>query len=61
MIDPAAFRAAFGVGADTDTIHSVDQLGVVLVAVKGLYELIERNQRELAELRKLIEMAEAAG
>lgn len=61
MIDPAAFRAAFGVGGEDTRIHPVDQLGVALVAIKGLYELVERNQHELDQLRALVETAERSG
>lgn len=47
-LGPAAedFSAAFGLGASAQHITSVDANGVALVAVQGLAERIEREQRE---------------
>lgn len=60
MIDPRVFHAAFGAGGEDAGVSPVDQLGVALVAIKGLYELVQRNERELVELRALVEAAEGA-
>jgi hypothetical protein len=53
--NPAAFRAAFGVGADDGAIHPVDGLGVALAAIQGLHELILRQRAELTDLRRRLE------
>ena len=47
-LGPAAedFSDAFGLGASAQHITSVDANGVALVAVQGLAERIEREQRE---------------
>lgn len=58
--DPAAFRAAFGVGASDEEIHPVDQLGVLLAALKALYCLVEQRDHEIEQVSAQVEAAENA-
>jgi len=67
-IGPVAqdFHAAFGLGADDKGISTVDEGGVALAAIQGLYaELNERNamiaeqQSEIVELRARMEQVES--
>jgi hypothetical protein len=55
---PEQFRAAFGVGAADSAIHPADAIGVPLAAIQGLHSLVERNRREIEELRVRLELAE---
>src|SRR5262249_30786504 len=46
------FAAAFGVGKDDKTIHSLDADGVALAAIQGLYALV---QKQSARIQKLVD------
>ncbi len=45
------FRAAFGLGQDEKSITTIDESGVALAAIQGLYQLAERQEKEIAEER----------
>ncbi len=45
------FYAAFGLGADDRHIHPSDGVGVALAAIQALYDLVQAQAEELAELR----------
>jgi hypothetical protein len=49
------FAAAFEVGADNKKIHAIDMNGVALAAIKALKTTVDRQERELAELREQLE------
>ncbi len=46
------FSAAFHVGMDDKHIATVDADGVALAAIQGLYELLQKDQVEIARLRE---------
>ena len=48
------FYAAFGLGADGTHIVTVDADGVALAAIQGLNAKVEKQQREIAELRRTL-------
>jgi hypothetical protein len=54
------FYAAFGLGADDKHITTVDESGVALAAIKGLYEQLQARDREIAALRQDLETIKAA-
>jgi hypothetical protein len=45
------FYAAFGVGESNQRIDSADGFGVALAAIQALYDLLRRQDGEIAELR----------
>lgn len=45
------FRRAFGLGVDSRHIDSIDSEGVSLAGIKALYELAQRQQREITALK----------
>ncbi len=45
------FHAAFGVGEDDTTISTVDAQGVALAAIQGLYQIVQEQQAEIAQLK----------
>jgi hypothetical protein len=45
------FHAAFGVGEDDTTISTVDAQGVALAAIQGLYQIVQAQQAEIAQLK----------
>jgi uncharacterized protein YceH (UPF0502 family) len=56
------FHALFGLGHDTTSLAPRDLAGVTLVALQGLHEVVEKRdarieqlEREVAELRALVE------
>ena len=49
------FRAAFEVGEDEHYIPSSDADGVALAAIKGLYELVQEQRKEIDRLRQEVE------
>ena len=46
------FAAVFEVGADDRKIHAADMNGVALASIKALIAQVDRQERELAELRE---------
>jgi hypothetical protein len=58
--DPAQFRRALGVGADDDRIHPVDQLGALLAAIQGIYQLAVEREAEVKQLRAEVEALKQA-
>jgi hypothetical protein len=42
------FRAAFGLGEDDTTISVVDEQGVALAAIQGLYGVVQRRSARIA-------------
>jgi trimeric autotransporter adhesin len=54
------FYAAFGLGADDKHITTVDEGGVALAAIKGLYERLQVRDREIAALREELNAIKAA-
>jgi hypothetical protein len=52
------FHQAFGLGADDKHIAPSDQAGVALLAVKGLNEVVQEKDKEIAELKGRIEALE---
>ena len=58
------FYAAFGLGADDKHITTVDEGGVALAAIKGLYErteaALQAKDREIASLREELNAIKAA-
>src|SRR5204863_3999928 len=42
------FRAAFGIGNDSKSIATVDEEGVALAAVQGLYRLVQEKDQQIA-------------
>ena len=58
------FYAAFGLGADDKHIATVDEGGVALAAIKGLYErteaALQAKDREIASLREELNAIKAA-
>jgi hypothetical protein len=54
------FYAAFALGADDKHISTVDEGGVALVAIKGLYEQLQVKDREIAALREELNAIKAA-
>jgi hypothetical protein len=52
-IGPTAqdFKAAFRIGNSSKMISLLDEGGVALASVKGLYQLVERQQSEIASLQ----------
>ena len=54
------FYAAFGLGADDKHIGTVDEGGVALAAIKGLYEQLQVKDREIASLREELDAIKAA-
>jgi hypothetical protein len=61
-IGPVAqdFYAAFGLGADDRHITTVDEGGVALAAIKGLYEQLQVRDQEVAALRAELDAIKAA-
>ena len=57
-IGPTAqdFKERFGVGYDDKTIATVDADGVALAAIQGLNAKVESQAREIAELRRALEV-----
>jgi hypothetical protein len=45
------FAAAFGPGADDTHISTVDSEGVALAAIQGLYQIVQEQQAEIAQLK----------
>ncbi len=45
------FHAAFGLGTSDKTINTVDADGVALAAIQGLYQLLQAQKAEIAELK----------
>ncbi len=45
------FSAAFGLGQDDKHISTVDEEGVALAAIQGLYQLVQEQQAEIALLK----------
>jgi hypothetical protein len=48
-------HAAFGVGEDDRHITAIDADGIALAAIKGLYQQNLAQQKEIAELKVLIQ------
>ncbi len=48
------FYAAFDLGRDDTSISTVDEGGVALAAIQGLYKVVQEQERELTELRRVI-------
>ena len=44
------FYDAFGLGDGNTTINSADAQGVALAAIQGLYQLVQEQERRIAEL-----------
>ena len=44
------FRAAFGLGEDDTTISTVDEQGVALAAIQGLYAVVQAKDGRIAVL-----------
>lgn len=53
------FRAAFGLGADSEHIGLMDATAVALAAVQGLNALVEQKDAEIGELRQRLARLEA--
>ncbi len=49
------FHAAFKVGADDKHIATIDEGGVALAAIQGLYQKLEAKDTQLAQQKKQIE------
>lgn len=49
------FHAAFGVGTDEKHIATVDESGVALAAIQGLYQKLLEKDREIADLKGKLE------
>jgi hypothetical protein len=49
------FFAAFGVGADDRHIATVDQAGIALAAIQGLYQVILEKEEQINRLHKAVE------
>jgi hypothetical protein len=45
------FHAAFGLGEDEKYISTIDADGVALVAIQGLYKVVQEKEAEIRELR----------
>jgi hypothetical protein len=54
------FYAAFGLGADDRHITTVDEGGVALAAIKGLYERLQVRDQQIAALRAELDAIKAA-
>jgi hypothetical protein len=54
------FYAAFGLGADDRHITTVDEGGVALAAIKGLYEQLQVRDQQIAALRAELDAIKAA-
>jgi hypothetical protein len=52
------FHQAFGLGADDKHIAPGDQAGVALLAVKGLNEVVQEKDKEIADLKSRLEALE---
>ncbi len=52
------FKKAFGLGPDDKTITSIDEGGVALAAIQGLYRMIEAQQRTIAAQQERITQLE---
>jgi len=52
------FHAAFGLGESERHINGSDADGVSLVAIQGLYEMLEELRTENAELRARVDELE---
>lgn len=52
------FAAAFKVGQDNVHIGSVDESGVALAAIKGLYDMVKAKDVQIANLEKRLEALE---
>ena len=50
------FHAAFGLGSDDVSITTVDEGGVALAAIQGLNAKVDEQQREIAALRRALEI-----
>jgi Chaperone of endosialidase len=53
------FSAAFGLGEDDKHISTVDADGVALAAIHGLHQMMQRKNREIAQLRRKLRAIEA--
>jgi len=51
--------AAIGLGMDDVTIATVDADGVALAAIQGLYQIVQEQEQENAELRERLAALEA--
>jgi len=66
-IGPVAqdFRAAFGLGEDDTHISTVDADGVIMAAIQGLYQTVQKNDQRILELeqrvRDLLDQRPASG
>jgi hypothetical protein len=45
------FSAAFGIGEDNKHINTVDEQGVTLAAIQGLYQIVREKDAEIAALK----------
>ncbi len=52
------FHKAFGLGVDDKTIAPGDKAGVALAAIKGLHQVVQEKDTEIAELENRIEALE---
>ena len=48
------FRAAFGLGETEKGISTIDADGVALAAIQGLNAKVDEQQREIADLRRMV-------
>lgn len=52
------FRAAFGLGGDDKAITTVDEGGVALAAIQGLYQIVQERDAKIAAQQKQIDSLE---
>jgi len=53
------FWAAFHIGYGDTTIADLDARGVALASIQGLHQLVQEKDREIAELKRKLEVIEA--
>ena len=53
------FRAAFGLGTDDKTLHTVDAQGVTMAALQGLYQMMQEKEKQNEQLASEVQQLRA--